>query len=105
MLPILLVKGQGLLAESHELLLLTCVLKLIFDAAGKSLVKGLGEHSIIVSSVGCVQVEGDNVFCDTGIVWHLKIMQCTFQCCVEVRVAKHQKQFCGVHSRIQILDL
>ena len=70
-LPVSLVEGQGLLAESGELLLSTRVLKLVFNAVSKSLVKGLSEHSIIISSVGHVQIEGDNVFHNMGVVRHL----------------------------------
>jgi len=72
-LPVLLVEGQGLLAESGELLLSTRVLKLVFNAVGESLVKGLGERSVIISGVGRVRIEGDNVFRDTGVVGHLQI--------------------------------
>ena len=75
---------QCLLAESGELLLSTHVLKLVFDAVCKSLVKGLSKCSIIISGVGCVQIEGDNVFHDMGVVRHLQIMQHALQSCVEV---------------------
>src|ERR1700731_1446648 len=73
----MLAKGlyQCLLAESSELLLLTHVLKLVIDAVSESLVKGLGKCSIVISGVGQVQIEGDNVFCDMGVVGHLQITQ------------------------------
>ena len=90
-LPVSLIEGQGLLAESGELLLSTCVLKLVFNAVSKSLVKGLSKHSIVISGVGHVQIEGDNIFHDTGVVRHLQIMQCALQSHVEVGVPKHQE--------------
>ena len=91
MLSVLLIEGQSLLTESGELLLSTCVLKLVFNAIGESLVEGLSKHGVNVSGVGCVRIEGDNIFHDAGIVEHLQIAQCTLQSHVKVGVSEYQE--------------